>query len=115
MTRERADALLVAVDVILALHARRIADLAAKRRLPAMYGSREHVEAGGLISYAPNIPDVFRRAATYVDKILKGARPADLPVEQPTQFEVVINLTTAKAMGLTIPSSVLVRATQVIE
>jgi putative tryptophan/tyrosine transport system substrate-binding protein len=115
MTRERAGALLVAPDVILALHARRIADLAAKRRLPAMYGSREHVEAGGLISYAPNIPDVFRRAATYVDKILKGARPADLPVEQPTMFEVVINLTTAKAMGLTIPSSVLVRATQVIE
>jgi ABC-type uncharacterized transport system substrate-binding protein len=84
MTRERASALLVAPDVIFALHAKRIADLAAKRHLPAMYGSREHVETGGLISYAPNIPDVFRRAATYVDKILKGARPADLPVEQPT-------------------------------
>jgi putative ABC transport system substrate-binding protein len=115
MTRQRASALLVAPDVILALHARRIADLAAKRHLPAMYGSSEHVEAGGLISYAPNIPDVFRRAATYVDKILKGTRPDDLPVEQPTKFEVIVNLATAKAMGLTIPSSVLGRATQVIE
>ena len=114
MTRERASALLVQVDVIFALHARRIADLAAKRRLPAMYGSREHVEAGGLISYAPNVPDVFRRAATYVDKILKGAKPADLPVEQPTKFELVINLKTAKALGLTIPQAVLIRADEVI-
>ena len=115
MTRERASALLVQVDVIFALHARRLADLAAKRRVPAMYGSREHVEAGGLMSYAPNIPDLFRRAATYVDKILKGAKPADLPVEQPTRFELIINLKTAKALGLTIPPSLLVRADQVIE
>jgi putative ABC transport system substrate-binding protein len=115
MTRERASALLVAVDVIFALHARRIADLAAKRHLPAMYGSSEHVEAGGLISYAPNIPDVFRRAATYVDKVLKGAKPGDLPVEQPTKLELVINLKTAKALGLTIPPSLLLRADQVIE
>jgi len=113
--RERASALLVAVDVIFALHARRIADLAAKRHLPAMYGSSEHVEAGGLISYAPDIPDVFRRAATYVDKILKGAKPSDMPVEQPTKLLLVINLKTAKALGLTIPPSLLLRADQVIE
>jgi putative ABC transport system substrate-binding protein len=115
MTRERASALLVQVDVIFALHARRIADLAAKRRVPAMYGSREHVEVGGLMSYAPNVPDLFRRAATYVDKILKGAKPADLPVEHPTKFELVVNLKTAKALGLTIPPSLLLRADQVIE
>jgi putative ABC transport system substrate-binding protein len=115
MTRERASALLVQVDVIFALHARRIADLAAKRRVPAMYGSREHVEAGGLMSYAPNVPDLFRRAATYVDKILKGAKPADLPVEQPTKFELVINLKTAKTLGLTIPPSLLGRADEVIQ
>jgi putative ABC transport system substrate-binding protein len=115
ITRERASALLVQVDVIFALHARRIADLAAKRRVPAMYGSREHVEAGGLMSYAPNIPDLFRRAATYVDKILKGAKPADLPVEQPTKFELVINLKTAKALSLTIPQSLLQRADEIIQ
>jgi putative ABC transport system substrate-binding protein len=115
MARERASALLVAVDVIFALHARRIADLAAKRHLPAMYGSSEHVEAGGLISYAPDIPDVFRRAATYVDKILKGAKPSDMPVEQPTKLLLVINVKTAKALGLTIPPSLLLRADQVIE
>ena len=115
MTKQRASALLVAVDVIYALHARRIADLAAKHRLPAMYGSTEHAQAGGLIAYAPNIPEVFRRAATYVDKILKGARPGDLPVEQPTKLDMVVNLGTARAMGMTIPSSVLVRATQVID
>ena len=115
MTRERASALLVAIDVILARHARRIADLAAKRHLPAMYGSSEHVEAGGLISYGPNIPDVFRRAATYVDKILKGANAGELPIEQPTKFDFVINMKTAKALGLTIPRSLLLRADQIIE
>jgi putative ABC transport system substrate-binding protein len=115
MTRERASALLVQVDVIFALHAKRIADLAAKRHLPAMYGSKEHVEAGGLMSYAPNVPELFRRAATYVDKILKGAKPADLPVEQPTKFELAINLKTAKSLGLTIPPSVLGRADEIIQ
>jgi len=115
MTRERTGALLVAADVIFALHASRIADLAAKRHLPAMYTSSEHVEAGGLISYAPDIPDVFRRAATYVDKILKGAKPAEMPVEQPTKLLLVINLKSAKALGLTIPPSLLLRADQVME
>ena len=94
---------------------RRLVDLAAKHRLPAVYQSRKSVDAGGLMSYGPNFSDLFRRAATYVDKILKGAKPADLPVEQPTKFELVINLKTAKALGLAIPQSVLGRADQVLE
>jgi len=115
MTRARAGALLVLPDAMFGVNRPQLADLAAKSRLPAMYGLRELVEAGGLMAYGPHYADVFRRAATYVDKILKGAKPGDLPVEQPTKFELVINLKTAKALGLTIPPSLLQRADQVIE
>src|SRR5206468_7211538 len=94
---------------------RRLVDLAAKNRLPAVYAQREFVEAGGLMAYGPNLADLFRRAATYVDKILKGTKPGNLPVEQPTKFELAINLKTAKALGLTIPQSVLERADEVIQ
>jgi putative ABC transport system substrate-binding protein len=110
----RAGALLVLPSGLLDQHAGRIAELAAKNRLPAMYGLRSYVEAGGLISYSADIVAMFRRAAVFVDKILKGAKPADLPVEQPTKFELVINLKTAKALGFTIPPAVLARADQVI-
>jgi putative tryptophan/tyrosine transport system substrate-binding protein len=96
-------------------HARRVAELAAKSRLPTMYELRPYVEAGGLISYGPDIIDIWRRAAVYIDKILKGAKPADLPVEQPIKFELLINLKTAKALGLTIPQSLLLRADEVIQ
>jgi putative ABC transport system substrate-binding protein len=93
----------------------RLVDLAAKNRLPAVYPQREFVDAGGLMAYGPNVADLFRRAATHVDKILKGAKPGDLPIEQPTKYELVINLKTAKALGLTIPPALLQRADQVIE
>jgi putative ABC transport system substrate-binding protein len=94
---------------------RHLVDLAAKHRLPAGYAWREGADAGDLISYGPSIADLYRRAATYVDKILKGAKPGDLPIEQPTKFELIINLKTAQALGLTIPQSLLRQADQVIE
>jgi putative ABC transport system substrate-binding protein len=89
--------------------------LALAARLPTMHGSREYVEAAGLMSYGPNLPDLYRRAADFVDKILRGAKPGDIPVEQPTKFDFVINLTTAKALGIEMPASVLARADEVIE
>jgi ABC-type uncharacterized transport system substrate-binding protein len=111
----RVEALVVESDRALLAHRAQIVDFAARRRLPAFYPYREYVQAGGLVSYAPSYPAMFRRAAAYVDKILKGAKPADLPVEQPTEFELIINRKTAKALGLTIPQSLLARADQVIE
>ncbi|HEV2055925.1 MAG TPA: ABC transporter substrate-binding protein [Methylomirabilota bacterium] len=115
MSRKRAHALFGAAGILTTEHRKAIVDLAAKSRIPAMWGERQFVEAGGLMSYAVNFYDQLRRAATYVDKILKGAKPADLPVEQPTKFELVINLKTAKALGLTIPPSLLLRADEVIQ
>jgi putative ABC transport system substrate-binding protein len=114
-TKAGAGAVLVAAGQTLDPHPRRVAELAAKSRLPAMYHHRYYVEAGGLACYAPNLTAMWRAAATFVDKILKGVKPADLPIEQPTKFELVINRTTAKALGLTIPPSLLQRADQVIE
>ena len=115
MSTKHAGALLVLGDVMFVTHRVRPADLAAKSRLPAMYTLREYVEAGGLMSYGPITPELFRRVAPYVDKILKGAKPADLPVEQPTKFELVINIKSAKALGLTIPQSMFIRADEVIQ
>jgi putative tryptophan/tyrosine transport system substrate-binding protein len=111
----RADALYVVGDALTATNRVRINTLALGARLPTMHGFREFVEAGGLMSYGPNFPDLFRRAAEYVDKILRGAKPADIPVEQPTKFDLIINLTTAKALGLTIPPTLLALADEVIE
>jgi putative tryptophan/tyrosine transport system substrate-binding protein len=114
-SKGRADAVLLMANPVLLSQRTQVADLALKSRLPVM-GSREYVEAGGgLMTYGVNITDLFRRAATYVDKILKGAKPADLPVEQPTKFELIINLKAAKQIGLTIPQSVLYRADKVIK
>jgi putative ABC transport system substrate-binding protein len=115
MVRAHAGALTVLTSNMFVTERRRLVDLAAKNRLPAVYPWREAVDAGGLMAYGPNLADLYRRAATYVDKILKGAKPADLPVEQPTKFELVINLKTAKALGLTIPPSVLGRADEVVQ
>jgi len=115
MAREHAGALLVLTDSIFVGQRRKIVDLAARTRLPAIYYQREFVDAGGLASYGPSLSDTFRRAATGVDKILRGAKPADIPIEQPTKFELVINLKTAKALGLTIPPAVLARADEVIQ
>ena len=114
MAKERVGALLVLSDAIFGSHRTRLADLAARSRLPAAYGVRDDVEAGGLMSYGPSILDSYRQAATYVDKILKGAKPADLPVEQPMKFELVLNLKTAEALGLTIPPLILFQADEVI-
>ena len=115
MSRERHDALMILDDPLLFQYRASIVDFAAKKRLPTMHPFRESVEAGGLIAYSVNLAELNRRAAEYVDKILKGADPAELPIEQPTEFELVINLKTAKALGLTIPPSLLQRADQVIE
>ena len=115
MAKERVGALLVLSDAIFGSHRTRLADLAARSRLPAAFGVRDDVEAGGLMSYGPSILDSYRQAATYVDRILRGAKPAELPVERPTEFELVINMKTAKALGLTIPQPVLLRADHVIE
>jgi putative ABC transport system substrate-binding protein len=114
MTSAHAGALLVLVDVVFFQHRSRLAELAAMSHLPTMHQDRAFVEAGGLISYAVSPPDGWRRGATYVDKILKGAKPGDLPVEQPTKFELVLNLKTAQALGLTIPPTLLFQADEVI-
>jgi putative tryptophan/tyrosine transport system substrate-binding protein len=114
-SKEHAHAVLVLPNPVTLSHRTKVVDLAVKTRLPAMYPQSEYVEEGGLMTYGPSINDLFRRAATYVDKILKGAKPADLPVEQPTKFELIINLKAAKQIGLTIPPNVLVRADKVIK
>jgi putative ABC transport system substrate-binding protein len=113
--RERIGGLIVLPSPMFLSEHRRVVALAARNRLPGMFFSREFVEAGGLMSYGPNLLELWRRAAVYVDKILKGAKPSELPVEQPTRFELVINFKTAKALGLAIPQSVLLRADQVIQ
>jgi putative ABC transport system substrate-binding protein len=112
--KERAEALFELPDPLLFTNRKLITEFAAKHRIPAMYSFREYVDAGGLMSYGTSFPELLRRAAIYVDKILKGAKPADLPVEQPTTFELLINLRAAKPLGLTIPQSVLYRADKVI-
>lgn len=115
MSRERAGAVLLPGDSFFFYHRAKIADLAIKNRLPALFAPREFAEAGGLMAYGANVADLYRRAATYVDRILKGANPADLPVEQPTKYDLLINLRTAKTLELTIPSAVLIRADRVIQ
>lgn len=115
MSESRGGSLMVPGGLFLMSHASGITKLVAKHRVPAIYGTRFFMDAGGLMSYGPSLADLWRRAAIYVDRILKGAKPADMPVEQPTKFELVINLKTAKALGLTIPQSLLLRADQVIE
>ena len=113
--KERAGAVLTSAVAVLLTHRREVAELAVKRRLPVMYSRQEFVEAGGLLVYAASVTDLSRRAAVYVDKILKGAKPADIPVEQPTKFEFVINLKAAKQIGLSIPPNVLARADKIIK
>jgi putative ABC transport system substrate-binding protein len=113
--KQRAEALIVGLDGVTQGNLRPIAELAAKQRLPSIYPAKDYANVGGLITYGSSDFHMYHRAATFVDKILKGAKPADLPVEQPTKFELVINMKTAKALGLTIPPSILVRADEVIE
>jgi hypothetical protein len=115
VTGKRPHGLFVTLDPFTSLYRQRIVELAAKNRLPAMYEAGEFVDAGGLMAYGPSIPDLWRRSATYVDKILKGAKPADLPIEQPTKFSLAVNKRTAAALGLKVPQSILLRAERVIE
>jgi putative ABC transport system substrate-binding protein len=115
MRRERADAVIVHADPLFNLHKQQVAELAARSRLPSSFVDRELVEAGGLMSYGQNVANYYRYGATYVDKILKGAKPGDLPIEQPTKIHLAINRKTAKALGLTIPQELLIRADEVIE
>jgi putative ABC transport system substrate-binding protein len=114
-TRARAGALAILPDPVISTNLKRIVDFAATSRLPSIYHGWEFADAGGLVTFGPDRADLFRRAATYVDKILRGTKPGDLPVEQPTKLELVVNLKTAKALGITIPQSVLIRADRVIE
>jgi putative tryptophan/tyrosine transport system substrate-binding protein len=113
--RGRAEALYIAGGPLVTTNRNRLAILAIGARLPTMHGNRENVDAGGLISYGPNLPDLHRRAADFVDKILRGAKPAEIPVEQPTKFDLVVNLITAQALGLPVPPTLLARADEVIE
>ena len=115
MEKQRVGALIVVNSTIFSEDIRRLPDLTIRARMPATFPQREHAVAGGLMSYGPDYPDMYRRAAAYVDKILKGAKPADLPVEQPTKFELVINLKTAKTLGLALPYTLLGLADEVIE
>src|SRR5262249_25506624 len=115
MAKERVDAVMVVASPLYITHRERLAELARQHRLPAMYGSKENVQAGGLISYSADLTDLHRRAASYIDKILKGARPDELPVEQASKYELAVNLKTAKTLGLTVPRSVLARADEIIE
>jgi putative tryptophan/tyrosine transport system substrate-binding protein len=112
---DQPQALVIFADGLMVAHHKKLADLALANRLPAMFGFREFTDAGGLISYGSSQPGMWRGAASYVDKILKGANPGDLPIEQPTRFELVVNLKTAKALGLTVPDSLVARADEVIE
>src|SRR5262249_13483251 len=114
MSKAHVDALLVVLSPLVTLHSKRIAELALQHRLPGMYPTRQFAEEGGIAAYGPLLSDLYRRAATYVDKILKGVNPADLPIEQPMKFEFIINLKAAKQIGLTIPPNVLARADKVI-
>ena len=115
ITREHAGALSVLSDGFMVTNRKLVSELAARNRLPAIYPSSVYVEAGGLMSYGASIPAAYQRAAYFVDRILKGARPADLPIEQPTKFELIVNLKSARALGLTIPQSILARADRIIE